>query len=163
MTVIESNKDVDALTLTLVAEFAAPRERVWQLWSDPRQLERWWGPPGYPATFETYEFEPGGEAAYYMTTPEGERPRGWWRILAIDPPRRLEFEDGFANDDGSKAPGDPARGIVTFEERDGVTRMTALTQFVSAQQLEEVMAMGMEEGMREAMGQMDALLAEVRS
>ncbi|MDN4613345.1 SRPBCC domain-containing protein [Leifsonia sp. F6_8S_P_1B] len=163
MTVIETQKDADALTLTFVAEFEAPRERVWQLWADPRQLERWWGPPGYPATFEKYDFEPGGEADYYMTTPEGEKPRGWWRMLAIDPPSRLEFEYGFSNDDGTKAPGDPARGIVTFEERDGVTRMTTLNRFPSAGEYAESMEMGMEEGMRQAMGQIDDLLAEVPS
>ena len=52
MTVTNVTKDTEALTLTLDAEFAAPPERVWQLWADPRQLERWWGPPAYPATMD---------------------------------------------------------------------------------------------------------------
>ena len=47
MTVTAVRKDAEALTLTLDAEFEAPAERVWQLWADPRQLERWWGPPTY--------------------------------------------------------------------------------------------------------------------
>ena len=51
MTVTAVRKDPDTLTMTLDAEFEAPPERVWQLWADPRQLERWWGPPTYPATF----------------------------------------------------------------------------------------------------------------
>ena len=51
MTVTAVRKDPDALTMTLTAEFEASPERVWQLWADPRQLERWWGPPTYPATF----------------------------------------------------------------------------------------------------------------
>ncbi len=50
MTVTTVDTDLDARTLTLVAEFDAPVERVWELWADPRKLERWWGPPGYPAT-----------------------------------------------------------------------------------------------------------------
>ena len=81
MPVIESKKDAEALTLTLVAEFDASVERVWQLWEDPRQLERWWGPPGYPATFTTHDLRAGGRVEYHMTTPQGEQPRatGWSR------------------------------------------------------------------------------------
>lgn len=45
MTVVRTNMDADALTLRFVAEFDAPVERIWQLWEDPRQLERWWGHP----------------------------------------------------------------------------------------------------------------------
>ena len=51
MTVTSVRTDPDTLTLTLTAEFEASPERVWNLWSDPRKLERWWGPPTYPATF----------------------------------------------------------------------------------------------------------------
>jgi uncharacterized protein YndB with AHSA1/START domain len=45
MTVTDIRKDPKARTMTLDAEFQATPERVWQLWADPRQLERWWGPP----------------------------------------------------------------------------------------------------------------------
>lgn len=160
MTVIESRTDVDALTLTFVTQFDAPRERVWQVWEDPRQLERWWGPPGWPATFETLEFTPGGAAAYYMSGPEGEKARGWWRILSIEAPSRLEFDDGFANDDGSPAPGEPTRTVITLEESSGGTRMTSVSHFTDTEQLDQLLAMGMREGMTMALEQIDAMLAE---
>ena len=162
MPVVSSEKDLDALTLTFVAEFDAPVERVWQLWRDPRQLERWWGPPGWPATFEQHEFEVGGRSNYYMTGPEGEKPRGWWQITAVDAPNRFEFDDGFSDEDGN--PDDTAgaaHGVVTLEAVGDRTRMSIVTTFESAEQLQQMMEMGMEEGMREAMGQIDALLAEV--
>lgn len=158
MTFIESDKDVDALTLTFVTEYDAPQERIWQLWSDPRQLERWWGPPEWPATFEVFEFEPAGRASYYMTGPDGTKARGWWRFVAIDPPTQIALDDGFADDDGNAAPGEPVRMTTTIEERDGRTRMTQVTTFASVDQLNEMVAMGMEEGMRQAVGQIDALL-----
>ncbi|WP_323959795.1 SRPBCC domain-containing protein [Arthrobacter sp. JZ12] len=162
MAVISSEKNVEALSLTIVAEFDAGVERVWQIWEDPRQLERWWGPPTWPATFETHEFRPGGAAAYYMTGPEGEKAHGWWKFTAIDAPRRLEFDDGFANEDGSH---DESMGethaVVTLDELDGSrTRMTVISRFESAEQLQQMVDMGMEEGMREAMGQIDGILAE---
>ncbi len=119
MTVISSTTDSDALTLTLVAEFDAEPERVWQLWQDPRKLERWWGPPTYPATFTRHDFVVGGESRYFMTGPNGETPRGWWRIDALEPPSRLEFANGLAGEDGEPAPGvAPAAGEVTFEAVD---------------------------------------------
>jgi uncharacterized protein YndB with AHSA1/START domain len=160
MPVIDVHKDTEALTLTFVAEFAADVERVWQVWADPRQLERWWGPPEWPATFEEHELSAGGRCRYYMTGPGGEKARGWWTVTAVDPPHRLEFDDGFASEDGEPDPALGAtHGVVTFEAVDGGTRMTTVSTFESADQLEQMSAMGMEEGMREAMGQIDGLLA----
>ena len=93
MSVISVEKDFDSLSLILVAEFGAPIERVWQLWADPRQLERWWGPPTHPATVETHRLAAGGEVSYVMTGPGGERSRGWWRVTSVDPPGSLECGD----------------------------------------------------------------------
>jgi uncharacterized protein YndB with AHSA1/START domain len=163
MTVLSSHKDTEALTLTFVAEFDAEPDRVWQVWEDPRQLERWWGPPTYPATFPKHDFTPGGRSSYYMTGPDGTQSWGWWRIVDLEKPRRLEFEDGFADDTGEPT-GDLGitRGVVTFEDLGGRTRMTSVSTFESAEQLEQMIQMGMEEGMREGMGQIDAVLAESR-
>lgn len=161
MTVTSSRTDVEALSLTFIAEFSAAPERVWEVWADPRQLERWWGPPTWPATFERHDFTVGGESRYFMTGPDGERAHGWWRITALDRPRSLEFDDGFATADGEPDPAMPViRGAVVLEPAGGGTRMTTRTAFASAEQLAQVLEMGMAEGMLEAMGQIDAVLAE---
>lgn len=161
MTVVSSHKDPQALTLTFVAEFNANVERVWQIWEDPRQLERWWGPPTWPATFDRHDFTEGGRSTYYMTGPEGEKAHGWWVTTSIQPPNRLEFDDGFADENGEPT-GDlgATHGVVTLEQTDGKTRMTAVTTFESLEQLEQMAAMGMEEGLTQALEQVDALLAE---
>jgi len=159
MTVLSSSKDLDTLTLTMVAEFDATPESVWGVWEDPRKLERWWGPPTFPATFTKHDFVVGGESRYYMTGPDGEKPRGWWRIDGIDKPHRLEFANGLSGDDGEPVPGvEPMPGYVTFEAVGGKTRMTAVTHFVDVEQMEKMLGMGMQEGMAAAMGQIDALL-----
>lgn len=163
MTVLSSDTDVEALALTIVSEFDAPAERVWQLWEDPRQLERWWGPPTWPATFDRHDFEVGGRSEYYMTGPDGDKAGGWWQITAIDAPRRLEFDDGFADDDGNPM---DEMGItharVTIESVGGKTRMTVRSNFDTVEQLEKMIQMGMEEGMRLALGQIDEMLSEAR-
>src|SRR5574338_55706 len=103
--------------MTLTAEFGVPPERVWRLWADPRQLERWWGPPTYPATVDAHDLRPGGHVAYHMTGPGGDQPRGYWEGLEVDPPRRLVFRDGFANDDGSPNDELPRMtGLVSIED-----------------------------------------------
>ena len=161
MTVISSNTDREALTLTFVADFDASPERVWRLWADPRQLERWWGPPTWPATFERHDFVPGGRSNYFMTGPEGEKGPGWWVTTLIQPPRRLEFEDGFADEHGDPIPEmGSVRVVVTLDESEGRTRMTIVSTFANPEQMRQITEMGMEEGMREALGQIDLLLAE---
>ena len=162
MTVTSVNKDPNTLTLTLTAEFDASPERIWDLWADPRQLERWWGPPTYPATFTRHDLTPGARVEYHMTGPEGDQPKGYWTIVEAEAPRRLVFRDGFANDDGSPNTDLPeSEGRVTIESIGGSrTRMTIESVFANPEAMEQVLAMGMEEGLREAVGQIDAILAE---
>lgn len=161
MTVVDTVKDTQALTMTITVDLAAPPERVWRLWSDPRQLERWWGPPTWPATFVEHDFVEGGAARYYMTGPDGEKAGGWWRILRIDEPRSLEFEDGFSDDAGAPDPSRPTtHGRVELTAAGSGTRMTITSRFASAEDMDQVLAMGMEEGMVGALGQIDAILAE---
>src|SRR5688500_12617102 len=115
-------KDFDNRTRTQTGDCDAPVERVRGLWAGRRTLASGWGPPGYPATFEEPDLTPGGAVTYFMTTPEGERSRGWWRITSVDPPRSLEFTDGFAGEDGTPVAGMPVSTVrIRLTERDGGT------------------------------------------
>jgi uncharacterized protein YndB with AHSA1/START domain len=162
MTVTTVHKDPEGLTMALTAELDASVERAWQLWADPRQLERWWGPPSHPATFINHELTPGGRATYFMTGPDGEKYHGWWQVLAVDPPRRLEVRDGFADANGTPNEEMPTmRLVVTLTEMaDGGTRMVVETHFSSTEAMDQVLSMGAEEGMIQAMSQIPAILAE---
>ncbi len=160
MSVTSVVKDFDSLTFTLVADFDAPTERVWQLWADPRQLERWWGPPSHPATVEEHDLTPGGEVTYVMTGPDGKRSHGWWRVTSVDPPKSLEFTDGFADHDGTPIAGMPTTRVqVQLTEHDGGTRMVVRSVFDSLEQMEQLVNMGATEVFVQTVGQMDALLA----
>lgn len=163
MTVISVDRDPVALTLTIVSEFDAPRPRVWQVWADPRQLERWWGPPGYPATVVDHDLTPGGRVTYYMTGPDGETYHGWWRVIAVDPPHSLTIEDGFA--DGGGQPNDdlPTTCIevrlIATATATAKTTMTMTSRFDSISDMEQIIAIGQDEGVTLALGQIDAILA----
>jgi uncharacterized protein YndB with AHSA1/START domain len=161
MPVVEIQKDTQALTMKVVAQFAAPVARVWAAYADPRQIERFWGPPEWPATFERHDFAVGGRSEYVMKGPDGQKSRGFWEFLSIDAPRAFEVTDGFLGADGKQAAGMPTMHMrFTFEPHDGGTRMTTVTTFPSLEALEQLLTMGMEEGMKAAMGQIDAVLAE---
>ncbi|MEZ0294680.1 MAG: SRPBCC domain-containing protein [Solirubrobacteraceae bacterium] len=161
MTVISVVKDADARTLTITARFDAPIDRVWQVWSDPRRLEQWWGPPMYPATVIEHDLAPGGTVAYTMTGPEGDRHRGWWRVRAVDAPLELEFEDGFADADGNPSPGAPTTvvRVALSELTGGGTQMDITTTWASDEAMEQVLATGTDAGMTAAVGQIDELLS----
>lgn len=160
MTVRSATPDTDALSLAVVADLAATPERAWQLWADPRTLERWWGPPTWPATFDAYDLREGGVARYHMTGPGGERAHGHWTFVRVAEPSVLELEDRFADQHGDPDPAMPlTRMVVTFAPGGGGTIMTITSHFDSAEALEQVLAMGMAEGMTEAVGQIDAILA----
>jgi uncharacterized protein YndB with AHSA1/START domain/pimeloyl-ACP methyl ester carboxylesterase len=161
MSVTAVRKDPKAKSLTLDAEFDASPERVWKLWEDASQLERWWGPPSYPATFTKHDLTPGGRVEYHMTGPHGERHGGLWEVREVAPPHTLVFQDLFANPDGTPSATLPASTVrVRIEAvRSGRTRMTIESVFPSVEALEKVLAMGMEEGLKQAVGQIDGILA----
>jgi uncharacterized protein YndB with AHSA1/START domain len=97
-----------------------------------------------------------------MTGPEGDQPHGYWDVVEVDPPRSLVFQDGFANDDGSPNPELPqTTARVTIDEiGSGRTRMSIESRFPSTEAMEQVLALGAEEGLKQAVGQIDAILAE---
>ncbi len=161
MPVTDVNHNLDARTLTITAEFAAPVERIWQVYADPRQLEKVFGPPTHPATFVDHALTPGGRAHYFMTSPEGEKYYGWWKGTAVDEPRSFAFEDGFAADD-SFAPVEDlpvSKNVYAFEAIDGGTRATFTSTYDSAEALQKVLEMGVVEGASSAIDQIDTFVA----
>jgi uncharacterized protein YndB with AHSA1/START domain len=162
MTVTAVRKDIEALMLEVEAEFPAPPERIWQLFADPRQLERWWGPPDYPATVTAHELQVGGRIAYHMTSPEGEQYPGYWIVREVEPPSRLVFQDGFVGEDGQPDEGMPTT-VTTVRIEDlgnGTTRMTLTSDVPDQAAMESLLEMGADEGLSSAIGQIDGILAE---
>jgi uncharacterized protein YndB with AHSA1/START domain len=113
MSITRVDKDCDSLTLTVVADFDAPLERCGGCGRSPGS----WNAGG--------------------TGPEGEKSRGWWRVTSVNPPKSLEFTDGFASQDGTHNADMPiTRVYMQLTEHGGGTRMELRSVFDSrAQQL----------------------------
>ncbi len=164
MPITSVDTDPQSLTLTVIADFPAPVRRLWDAYLDPRQLERFWGPPSYPATFTRHDGFVGGLSIYYMTSPEGDRHYGYWKWTEIDEGRSFEVRDGFANEDGTPHTEMPeGRMVLQFTETALGSRVSVISSFNTLEEMEQLMAMGQVEGMREAMGQIDDVLADLTS
>src|SRR4051812_44423171 len=160
MPVTDVQHDLESLALTITADFAAPVERIWQVYADPRQLEKVWGPPTYPATVVDHELTPGGRVTYYMTGPTGDKHAGYWLVTAVDKPRTFSFEDGFADLDFNPIPEMPVgTNVFTFTEHNGATHATYVSKYESAEALKKVLDMGIVEGATLAINQIDDLVS----
>jgi uncharacterized protein YndB with AHSA1/START domain len=149
-------KDAAKLTLTVVGDYPVPQQRLWDAFADPRQLERFWGPPAFPATFTRHDFRVGGRAEYFLALPEGKKWNGSWKFTAVNPISSFEACDG---EDNAEDESMPASMKFVFETTPTGSRMTIVTRFSSIEAMEQTIP-GMEEGLRAAMPQLDALLAE---
>jgi uncharacterized protein YndB with AHSA1/START domain len=160
MSVTSVDKDPDALTMTVTADLDASVERAWQLWADPRQFERWWGPPGCTVSVVEHDLRPGGRVTFSMAGPEGERSDSRWEVVAADPPRSLELRDADVDDDGRPNDGNAMTlMVITFDSGPGGGAVMAIrTHFDSKAGMEQVLAMGIEEGMRLVLAQIDTVL-----
>jgi uncharacterized protein YndB with AHSA1/START domain len=165
MPVTSVEKDLDALTLTITADFGAPLERLWAAYTDPRQIERFWGPPSFPATFTRHDVAPGGRSLYRMTAIEGGASHGgYWEWVSVDAPNSFEVIDGFLGDDGEPNTDLPTmRARFAFTATDTGSRLVTTTTFGSLDQLQQLIEMGMIEGTKEAMAQIDDVLADLAS
>lgn len=163
MPVTQITPDPETLTLNVHAEFDASVDRVWSVFTDPRQLERFWGPPGWPATFREFDFEPGGIAQYSLSGPDGSTHHARWEFLRIQKPDSFEVLDGFVDEKGDLVDDmAPMRMVFTFTGEGARTRFQAVTHFDSIESLEQQVAMGMAEGMRMALSQLDTVLRDLR-
>ena len=156
MPITSVTKDAAKLTLTVVADFPVSQRRLWEAFADPRQLERFWGPPTSPATFTRHDFRVGGRAEYFLTLPQGGKWSGSWKFTAVNPISSFEARDG---EDNAEDENMPASMKFAFEATPTGSRMTCVTMFPSVEAMEQTVP-GMEEGLRAAMPQLDAVLAE---
>jgi uncharacterized protein YndB with AHSA1/START domain len=161
MPITEVISNAETLTLTIIADYTVPVTRLWDAYADPRQLERFWGPKEWPATFTRHDMVVGGESQYYMTGPDGNQSRGKFRITAMEPYRFFEARDVFTDEDGNENSDMPSMTMrYAFESTATGSRFTSVTTFTSLETMEQLIQMGMIEGTKSAMSQIDDVLAE---
>lgn len=164
MPVTDVTTDPEALTMVVTADFTAPVERLWTAHADPRQIERFWGPPGHPATFTRHDVAAGGASQYYMTGPDGTQFHGRWDYLSLVEGESFTVTDRFTDSSGVADESLPATEVqFEFSATETGSRLVTTSRFASADDLSKLIEMGMREGMVAAFGQMDDVLADLAS
>lgn len=164
MPITSVTSDPRALTLTVVGEYQVSTQRLWEAWIDPRQIERFWGPPGWPATFVRHDMTVGGRSEYFMTGPDAQSSKAYFVVEAIDPGRSFELIDGFRNEDGTINDSMPTMRMRNdIEATTTGSRFTLVTTFPDVEAMEKIMGMGMQEGLTAALGQADEVIADLRA
>ncbi len=161
MTVTSVDKDVERLTLTLTAEFDAPLERVWELWADPRKLERWWGPPTAPGDLRAPRARPRRHGHLLHDRPGGRaRPRRVADHVAVDPPRVAATSRTASPTPTATSIADmPTTDVqMRLTEHDGGTRMELRFAFESTEHMERLERWGAFAVFPQSVGQMDAII-----
>lgn len=156
----EFRRDDENATLTIERTFDAPRGRVWKAMTDRAILDQWWAPAPWKTQTLHMDFRVGGYWHYAMKGPEGERHYGRMNFLEIEPERRYEAVDVFADESGATDASLPQQTFeTTLSEEAGRTKVVIVVTYSSLEDLEKVLAMGMQEGLAMAQDQLEALLA----
>jgi uncharacterized protein YndB with AHSA1/START domain len=156
----------DKKTLVIERNFSAPRSKVWAAWTTPELFAKWWGPKCWETTVKHMDFREGGYLHYGMTCQEPE-DKEWFGKTSwgkstyhnIDAENGFDYTDYFCDENGNVAPGMPAIDIsLQFVEEDGFTRVVSTSVFAKPEDLEKVIAMGMEDGIRQTWDRLDELV-----
>jgi len=143
--------------IVLSRVFDAPRELVWEAWTDPKQVVKWWGPPGFTTTIAKMDVRPGGEWRHTMHGPDGTDYPNRSRFLEVARPERIVY----AHAGGTKGrPGVRFQSTWTFEARGARTKLTLRMVFPTAEARDLIAReYGAVEGGKETLGRMAEHLA----
>jgi uncharacterized protein YndB with AHSA1/START domain len=137
--------------------FDAPREKVWEAFTNPDLVPRWWGKHGTTTIVEEMDVRPGGKWRYINRASDREEVAFYGEYLEVDPPRAFKWTFMF-DVEGVGPMGGPETHV--FEDVGGKTRITSTGHMGSVEMLEGALATGMVEGALETWDRLEALLAE---
>ncbi len=160
-------KDLENKTLIIERSFNASKDRLWEFYAVKEKFEQWWGPEGWETTTKEFDFAPGGRVHYAMKCVDeaqgewfGQESWGLMAIEAVDAPNSFTYKDYFSDADGNLNQTMPTLTIVNeFVEEDGKTKLISRSVAETAEQIEELIKMGMLEGFDSQLGKLDEILA----
>lgn len=154
-------KDHREHSMTITREFSAPLNNVWRAFTDSAFLDKWWAPSPWRAETSHFDFRVGGYWLYAMVSPENEKHWGKMTYTGIEPQQSYHMEDAFCDENGDVNPALPvSKGQNVFTEIPGGTRVAWKVIYSSEEQLQKVVEMGMEEGIKMCMNQLAAILGK---
>jgi uncharacterized protein YndB with AHSA1/START domain len=144
-------------TVSITKEFAAERDLVWDAYTRPELLDKWWAPKPYASRTKAMEFREGGRRFYAMVSPEGEERWVLQEYKSITPKTNFTFFNAFADED--EKPDLPGSDWdLSFSEQNGTTTVSISIYNESLERLERMVAFGFREGTIAQFQNLDELL-----
>ena len=167
MSEVKVTKDLE--NKKLIIEYAADgsKDKVWQAYADREMFEKWWGPEGWETTTKEFNLTPGGKIHYGMKCIDenqgdwfGQTSWGVMDIIEVSPNDIFTYMDYFSDENGVLDTGMPALKVTNeFIEEDGKTKIISTSFADSAEQIEQLVNMGMIEGFTSQLNKLDRLFA----
>lgn len=155
-------KDVTAKKITVSREFNAPVSLVWRAYTDSEILDQWWGPSPWKAKTKSMDFREGGQWLYVMTGPENEAHWSLLQYQKINTEKDFSAKDAFCDENGNintEMPG--SEWFNRFIKTDNGTEVVAELSFETREQMDQLIKMGFEEGFKQGLEQLEALLPKL--
>jgi uncharacterized protein YndB with AHSA1/START domain len=136
--------DIQTYTLSLTRDFNAPREKVFQAWTDPEIITKWFGPKGVSTESAQIDLKVGGRYQFTLKLPDGKISNHHGEYREIDPPHKLVFTGILDGQSCSGSEGLYAETLVTIELQDlgSSTRLTLTHEFFPNEESKESHNMG---------------------
>lgn len=152
--------------LTLERTLEASKDKVWEAWTVPEIFAKWWGPEGWSTTVKHFDFTPGGYLLYGMKCEDKNQgewfgQESWGKSVyeTITPKDSFTYTDYFCDENGTITEGMPAAKVtMNFEEVDGQTKMSSVVTYETEAELQQVLEMGMEDGIKQTHDRLARLL-----
>ena len=155
----ESSSTADReIVITRVIQ--APRDLVWEVWTNPDHVAKWWGPNGFTNTILSMDVRPGGVWRFIMHGPDGVDYPNKIVFIEVVKPERLVYSHGDDTDNGEA----DFQTTFTFEEHAGQTTVTLRALFVSAEARDKaVREVGAIEGGNQTLGRLAEYVAAMQT
>jgi uncharacterized protein YndB with AHSA1/START domain len=156
-------KDFKQKSITVAREFDAPVAEVWRAYTEAQLLDQWWGPAPWRAETRLMHFVPGGHWLYAMVSPGNQKHWARMNYTAIQHHQSISIEDAFCDEHGAINKALPvSRGSIVFTPAGRGTRVEFTLAYEEESQLQQIVDMGFEQGIRTCFDQLDGLLGQAR-
>ena len=151
--------DKEKNTITVKREFAANRQLIWDCFTKSEMLDQWFAPEPFTTKTKSMDFNEGGHWHYAMVDPEGKEYWGWTEYTKIQPIDYYKTLDAFSDSEGNLNKDLPkAEWHVEFNDKNENTLVVTTVQYDSLEALDQVINMGMKEGLTSTLERLDKLL-----
>lgn len=164
---VKVTKDLENNKLVIEFNANGPKDKVWRAYSDKEWFEKWWGPEGWETTVKEFNFAAGGRIHYGMKCVDenqgewfGQTSWGMMAIENVDEGKSFTYKDYFSDEEGTLNEEMPALTVTNeFTEEDGKTKIVSTSFADNAEQIEQLISMGMVEGLSSQLNKLDELVA----